>query len=85
MAIRIPLLPEGTRVQIRRADVPQDPTVTGRTGVVVAASEYMAHELGVVLDGEQTVRYFTPSELEATALPPLPPEREAAKRRPALP
>jgi hypothetical protein len=53
--------------------------------VVVDASDYYAHELGVVLDGEQTARYFLPAELEVTDLPPLPPEREAAKRRPALP
>jgi hypothetical protein len=65
--------------------LPQDPAVTGRTGVVLAASEYSTNALGVVLDGESSTRYFAPGELEVVAQVPLPPERETAKSRRALP
>ena len=85
MSIPIAVLPEGTRVRIRRGSLPQDPGVTGRAGVVVVASEYRDNALGVVLDGESAVRYFTPGELEVVSVPPLPPERESAKGRRALP
>lgn len=85
MAIPIALLPEGTRVKIRRGSLPQDPALLGRSGVVVTASEYMDHQLGVVLDGEGATRYFTPAELEVMAELPHPPERELAKRLRALP
>lgn len=85
MAISIPAIPEGTRVKVRRAAVPQDPAVTGRNGTVVAASEYRPQSVGVVLDGEQETRYFLRSELEVTGELPPPPEREAARLRRALP
>jgi hypothetical protein len=86
MAIRIPPLPQGTRVRIRRAAVPQDPAITGRTGTVVASSEYYAHELGVVLDRDPTLRYFLPAELEIIDVPhPLLTDRQAARQRRALP
>jgi hypothetical protein len=52
---------------------------------VVAATEYRDQALGVVLDGESTVRYFTPGELEVVQAVPLPPERESAKKLRALP
>lgn len=85
MSIPIAVLPEGTRVKVRRGKLPQDPGVTGRTGVVVAASEYRNQALGVVLDGESATRYFTPGELEVVTAVPLPPERESAKAKRALP
>jgi hypothetical protein len=86
MAIRIPPLPQGTRVRIRRAAVPQDPSVTGRTGTVVASSEYNAHELGVVLDNDPALRFFLPAEVEIIDVPlPLLTDRLAAKQRRALP
>jgi hypothetical protein len=85
MSIPIPVLPEGTRVRVRRAGLPQDPGVTGRTGVVVMATEYRDNAAGVVLDGESAVRYFTPGELEVVTAVPLPPERESAKKLSALP
>jgi hypothetical protein len=53
--------------------------------VVLAASEYSTNALGVVLDGESSTRYFAPGELEVVAQVPLPPERETAKSRRALP
>jgi hypothetical protein len=85
MAIRIPPLPEGTRVRVRRGGLPQEPGVAGRTGTVISASEYNAHELGVILDDESAMRWFTPAELEVTeAMPPVP-EKITAKRRRALP
>lgn len=85
MAIRIPPLPQGTRVRVIRAGVPQDPELTGRTGTVVATSEYNAHEVGVVLDDDPALRYFLPAELEVTEELPVPPERIAARQRRALP
>jgi hypothetical protein len=85
MAIPMAALPEGTRVRIRRSQLPQDPSVLGRAGVVVMASEYRDQALGVVLDGESNLRYFTPGELEIVTAVPLPPERERAKTLRALP
>ena len=85
MAIRMAILPEGTRVRVRRGALPQDPALLGRTGTVVAASEYRDNAVGVVLDGEQAERWFMPGELEVVTEVALPPERESAKRRPALP
>ncbi|HSJ09750.1 MAG TPA: hypothetical protein VK928_07535 [Longimicrobiales bacterium] len=85
MAIPIALLPEGTRVKVRWGSMPQDPALLGRRGVVVAATEYRTHQLGVVLDGEGSTRYFAPAELEVVGELPHPPERELAKRLRALP
>jgi hypothetical protein len=85
MAIPIPLLPEGTRIRVRRSTLPQDPAVTGRQGVVVLASEYTPHMLAVVLDGESAARQFVPGELEVVERLELPPERQQAKRLRALP
>jgi hypothetical protein len=85
MAIPIASLPEGTRVKVRRGHLPQDPAVLGRTGVVVSATEYRDEAVGVVLDGESALRYFTPGELEVVTAVPLPPERETAKKLSALP
>jgi hypothetical protein len=85
MAIPIPILPEGTRIRVRRGSVPQDPAVIGRTGMVVHATEYRDNAVGVVLDGEQGVRWLTPGELEVIHGLALPPERESAKQLRALP
>lgn len=85
MSIPLAVLPEGTRVKVRRSSLPQDPAVPGRTGVVVVASEYRDNAAGVVLDGESAVRYFTPGELEVVTQLPLAPERIAAKGKRALP
>jgi hypothetical protein len=85
MAIPWAPIPEGTRVKIKQSNFPQDPTLLGKTGTVVAASEYQTQMLGVALDNSTEVRYFTPQELEITALAALPPDREAAKQRRSLP
>jgi hypothetical protein len=85
MAIPWAAVPEGTRVRIRQSFFPQDPTLIGKTGVVVAASEYQTQSIGVALDNSTEVRYFAPAELEVTDAPALPPDREAAKQRRALP
>jgi len=86
MAIPWVPVPEGARVRVQQAvPFPQDPAVLGRTGTVVAASEYQTQSVGVALDGADEVRYFAPEELEVTSAPALPPEREAAKQRRALP
>jgi hypothetical protein len=86
MAIPYAALPEGTRVKIVSGVLPQDPALIGRMGLVLAATEYAPQSLGVTLDGESVPRYFRPEELEVVSEPPLlPPEREAAKQRRALP
>jgi hypothetical protein len=85
MAIPWAPFQEGTRVRIKQSVFPQDATLLGRTGVVVAASEYQTQSVGVALDDTTEVRYFSPSELEVTQAPALPPEREAAKQRRSLP
>lgn len=86
MAIRTAAVPEGTRVRVRQGRAPQDPGLTGRTGTVVQASEYRNHLVGVALDGDAGIRGFAPDELEVTAaMPLLPPERERAKAKRALP
>lgn len=85
MAIRIAPLPEGTRVKVVRGAVPQDPAVTGRSGVVVSASEYRPNQVGVVMDGERQVRFFLPDEVAVTGELAGPPERELAKQRKSLP
>ena len=85
MAIPYAALPEGTRVKVTAGQFPQDPALMGKTGTVVAASEYQPERLGVVLEGESVPRYVALSELEVTSEPLLPPERETAKARRALP
>ena len=87
MAIPWVPIPEGTRVRVKQvANLPQDDAVRGKTGTVVATSEYQTQSVGVALDGaSDSVRYFAPAELEVTAEEALPPEREAAKLRRALP
>jgi hypothetical protein len=85
MAIPWAPVPEGTRVKIKQSVFPQDPTLIGRTGVVVAATEYQTEHIGVALDNSTEVRHFNPDELEVTAHPALPPDRESAKQRRSLP
>ena len=85
MGVPIPLLTMGSRVQVRRASWPLEAGVEGRSGHVADASEYRPHRYGVMLDGEQTLRYFRPEELVALEGLELAPERQAAKRLRALP
>ena len=85
MVIRIAPLPEGARVQVVRGDLPQDPVVTGRDGTVVLTSEYRHNQVGVLIDGENTVRWFMPAELLVKSEPPPPPERALARERKPLP
>ena len=85
MAIEMAPLPQGTRVRVRQAGLPLDEGLAGRTGTVIQASDYKAERAGVMLDGEQQVRMFVVAELEVVKELPLPPERETAKLRPALP
>lgn len=85
MAIPWAPIPEGTRVKIKQGNYPQDPVLLGRTGIVVAASEYQTQNVGVALDDSTEVRYFSPMELEVTTVAALPPDREAAKQRRSLP
>jgi hypothetical protein len=86
MAIPWVPIPEGSRVRIRQTqNFPQDPALLGKSGTVMAASEYDPQTVGVTLDATAEVRYFAPEELEITMEPVLPPDREAAKQRRSLP
>lgn len=86
MAIQWVPISEGTRVRVKQTPAfPQDPDVIGKSGIVMSTSEYTAQSVGVALDGSNEVRHFNPAELEVTAEPALPPDREAAKLRRALP
>lgn len=85
MAVNNALIPEGTRVRVRRGMLPLDPAAIGRTGTVADTSEYRAHCYGVILDDEMEMRYFAPAELEVIEERALPPDRAAARQRRALP
>ena len=86
MSIPWPALPEGSRVKTRQsAPFPQSHDTLNRSGTVVSVSEYQPQSVGVVLDGSAEVHYFAPQELEVISEPALPPERESAKARRALP
>lgn len=54
----------GTRVRIVRGPFPLDPTLLGRTGLVVETDEYRPARYGVQLDGETAVRDLHEDELE---------------------
>lgn len=58
------LYPQGTRVRVRRGPFPIDGQMIGRTGVVVAISDYRPDMLGIILDGESELREFSELELE---------------------
>ncbi|HUH12422.1 MAG TPA: hypothetical protein VMK65_04910 [Longimicrobiales bacterium] len=81
MSVSIPVFPEGTRVKVKRGSAPIEEALVGRTGRVVRASEYAIHQYHVLMDGEQRVETFAPSELEVLEALALPPETEKAKGR----
>ncbi len=85
MAVPIPGVPSGTRVKVRRAGYPIDPSLVGRTGIVVAASEYRPNRCVVALDVTGETHEFAPAELEVTDHFELPADRRAASARRALP
>ncbi len=85
MTVPIAIIPMGARVRVRRGHLPADAAVVGRTGTVVEASEYNPARYGVALDGEPQVRVFALNELEILHYEALPPERQQAKQRRALP
>ncbi len=85
MTVNIPRIPAGARVRVRRGTAPIEADLLGRSGSVIEASEYQVEKLGVVLDGEDEVRMFAPEELEVLQEDLLPPERQQAKLRRALP
>lgn len=81
MSIAIPLFQEGTRVKVKRGTTPLDAALVGRSGTVLRASEYSIHLYDVLLDGDQRIYTFGPSELDVLEPLALPPEREQAKGR----
>ncbi len=79
------LLQAGTRVKVRRADMPLESAVVGRAGMVVDSDPYRPNRYGVILDGETEVRYFAPKELEHAGQDLLEPDEAAARKRLARP
>jgi hypothetical protein len=79
------LLQEGTRVKIRRADMPLQSGVVGRTGMVVDSDPYRPNRYGVILDGEVQVRYFAPNELEHAEQALVASDEAPARKRLARP
>lgn len=79
------LLQQGTRVKVRRAEMPLESGLVGRTGMVVDSDPYRPNRYGVVLDGEDKVRYFAPGELAHAEQPLVESDQEAAKKRLARP
>lgn len=62
--VTIQLLPQGTRVTIRRGRFPMDPSLEGRTGMILHRARESGSRYGVQLDGESRVRVFTEDEVE---------------------
>lgn len=81
MAVRIPLIPPGARVRVRRGTLPIDASMIGRTGTVVRTSTYRPLHVGVALDGTGEVRDFSPAELDVQETFALPEDRQSASRR----
>lgn len=85
MTIPIAVIPLGARVRVKRGQLPSDPALLGRTGTVVEASEYTPARYGVALEGEAQVRVFALDELEVEQYEAIPPERQQARLKRALP
>ena len=85
MTVPIAVIPMGARVRVRRGPLPTDLALIGRSGTVVESSEYNPARYGVALDGEPQVRVFALGELEIVQYEALPPERQQARLRRALP
>ncbi len=85
MTVPMAVIPLGARVRVKRGQLPADPALVGRMGTVVEASEYTPARYGVALDGEVQVRVFALGELDIVQYDALPPERQAAKQKRALP
>ncbi|MEJ2187062.1 MAG: hypothetical protein P8Z36_14190 [Gemmatimonadota bacterium] len=79
------LLQQGTRVKIRRAEMPLESGVVGRTGMVVDSDPYRPNRYGVILNGETQVRYFAPQELEHAEQALVEPDQSSARKRLARP
>ncbi len=65
--VKVPLYPQGTRIRVRRGDYPLDPAMVGREGTVILLHRTRKRRYGIQLDGEDRIRAFDESELEATA------------------
>jgi hypothetical protein len=85
MGIALPPFPQGTRVRVRRTDLPLNPELVNREGVVVLATPYEESRAGVQLDGESDIRYFGAAELEELSRPAIDPGRAAVRGRLARP
>ena len=62
--IRTHTRPQGTRVTVRQGSFPIDPTLVGRSGIVLHQPRGGGVRYGIQLDGETRIRVFTEEELE---------------------
>jgi len=62
--MRVQIFPQGTRVRVHGGPFPVDPTVEGRTGLVVRKGSTYGNRYAVQLDGETHLRAFVEEELE---------------------
>ena len=60
----------GTRVKLTHGPFPMDPSMVGRTGLVVETDEYRPGRYGVQLDGESRIRDLHEDELVPLAEEP---------------
>jgi hypothetical protein len=63
MTLRTFRYPPGTRVELVRGSFPMDPSLVGRSGLVVETDEYRPGRYGVQVDGEAEVRDLLEEEL----------------------
>jgi len=70
--VKVQTYPQGTRIRIRRGLLPLDPSLVGRTGLVVHLRRYGGTKYGVQLDGESRILVFHEDELEPLDASPDP-------------
>jgi hypothetical protein len=62
--MRVQIFPRGTRVRVHGGPFPVDPSVEGRTGLVVRTDGAYGNRYAVQLDVETHLRTFVEEELE---------------------
>jgi hypothetical protein len=64
MPLKTFIYPQGSVVRVRQGRFPMDPTIVGRTGLVVSVDDYRPEHYGVRLDDETALRDLLEDELE---------------------
>ena len=82
MPLKTFIYPPGTRVRVRRGEFPMDPSVVGRTGLVVEVDDYRPKHYAVILDGETALRDLLENELEPLTAPSDAREQDATGTSP---